>query len=201
MATAVAEARPTHAWSHADHPAARVLAEHFGFAPTRELLVLGRPTTDPLPEWEVPDRVEVRGFRPSDRDALIAVNGAAFAAHPEQGAMDVEDFGRRTSQAWFDPAGLLVAVDRGSGELLGFHWTKQHDSRVGEVYVVGISPAAQGRGLGRSLTLAGLHHLNALGVDEIILYVESDNAPALAVYRGLGFSTRETHVLYTRTLS
>ena len=39
------------------------------------------------------------------------------------------------------------------------------------------TPEAQGRGLGRALTLAGLRHLAARGVDEVLLYVESDNAP------------------------
>ena len=81
--------------------------------------------------------------------------------------------------------------------MLGFHWTKQHDARHGEVYVVGVAPAAQGRGLGRLLTLAGLHHLAGLGVDEVLLYVESDNAPAVAVYSRLGFE----HADATRTCS
>ena len=84
--------------------------------------------------------------------------------------------------------------------LLGFHWTKQHSPDLGEVYVVGIDPAAQGRGLGKLLTLAGLHHLAGLGVAEVLLYVESDNAPAVAVYSGLGFThaDADTHVMYRR---
>ena len=80
--------------------------------------------------------------------------------------------------------------------MLGFHWTKRHSARLGEVYVVAVAPEAQGRGLGKSLTLAGLHHL--AGVDEVLLYVESDNGPALAVYERLGFShaAEDTHVQY-----
>jgi mycothiol synthase len=71
----------------------------------------------------------------------------------------------------------------------------------GEVYVVGIDPAAQGRGLGKLLTLAGLHHLADRGVDEVLLYVESDNAPAVAVYSGLGFrhDDADTHAMYRRS--
>ena len=71
---------------------------------------------------------------------------------------------------------------------------------LGEVYVVGIDPAAQGRGLGRLLTLAGLHHLVAAGVDEVLLYVASDNLPAVHVYSGLRFThdERDTHVQYQR---
>ncbi len=103
------------------------------------------------------------------------------------------------AEPWFDPAGLLLAEDA-EGTLLGFHWTKQHDEHLGEVYVVAISPVAQGRGLGRLLTLAGLHHLVASGIDEVLLYTESDNAPAVHVYSGLGFEHRpeDTHVQYQR---
>jgi mycothiol synthase len=110
--------------------------------------------------------------------------------------MDLDNLARRMAEPWFDPAGLLVAEDE-SG-MLGFHWTKQHDARLGEVYVVGVAPGAQGRGLGKLLTLAGLHHLAGLGVDEVLLYVESDNAPAVAVYSRLGFghADADTHVQY-----
>jgi mycothiol synthase len=75
-----------------------------------------------------------------------------------------------------------------------------HDDRVGEVYVVGISPQAQGRGLGKALTLTGLHHLRDRGMREVILYVEADNAPAIAVYSGLGFThaDEDTDVQYAR---
>ena len=66
------------------------------------------------------------------------------------------------AEPWFDPEGLLLAEDA-DGTIVGFHWTKRHDAQQGEVYVVGIDPGAQGRGLGRLLTLAGLHHLWAPG--------------------------------------
>jgi len=39
-------------------------------------------------------------------------------------------------------------------DLVGFHWTKVHPDGVGEVYVVGVHPDAQGGGLGTALTLA-----------------------------------------------
>ena len=118
--------------------------------------------------------------------------------------MDEAGFAERCAESWFDPAGLLIAVDTASGAdgtMLGFHWTKIHDRDHGEVYVVGVSPASQGRGLGRLLTLAGLHHLHDRGVREVILYVESDNAPAIRIYRDkLGFThqQRDTHVMYRR---
>ncbi|GAW51803.1 MULTISPECIES: mycothiol synthase [unclassified Nocardioides] len=186
------------AWSHGDHPAAARLAATHGFERVRELRVMRRPTADPLPPLVVPADLTVRGYRPDDADEIVRINAAAFAHHPEQGAMDAAELAERMAEPWFDPAGLLVATD---GEaLLGFHWTKQHSPELGEVYVVGIDPTAQGRGLGKLLTLAGLHHLADQGVHEVLLYVESDNEPAIAVYSGLGFrhDAADTHVMYRR---
>ena len=196
-AAALAGDEPVSAWSHNDHPAAAVLAARHGLRRARELWVLRRPSSE-LPALVVPNGVTVRGYREEDRDEVLRVNAAAFAHHPEQGSMDADDLAARMSEAWFDPAGLLVA-DAGTG-LRGFHWTKQHSSDLGEVYVVAIDPAAQGQGLGRVLTLAGLWHLQGVGVDEVLLYVESDNTPAVHVYEGLGFThaPEDTHVQYRR---
>ncbi|MDP3894294.1 GNAT family N-acetyltransferase, partial [Nocardioides sp.] len=68
------------------------------------------------------------------------------------------------------------------------------------VYVVGIDPAAQGRGLGKRLTAAGLAHLARTGVPAVHLYVEADNSAAVALYTRLGFThaPTDTHVQYHR---
>ncbi len=199
---AAAAAGATSAWSHGDHPAAATLARKHGFVRARELWVMRRSASIPLGDVEVPAGVLIRAFTPGDEAEILRVNAAAFADHPEQGGMDATNLAERMAEPWFDPAGLLVAVedsDEDSDEdraMLGFHWTKRHSARLGEVYVVAVAPEAQGRGLGKSLTLAGLHHL--AGVEEVLLYVESDNRPALAVYERLGFShaAEDTHVQY-----
>jgi mycothiol synthase len=187
------------AWLHGDHPAARRLAARHGFDRIRELWVMRRPLSVPLPELTAPGGITLRGFQPGDEDELLRVNSRAFVGHPEQGAMDAANLAERMAEPWFDPAGLIVAVvgDR----MLGFHWTKEHSPSLGEVYVVAIDPEAQGRGLGRALTLAGLRHLQARGLQEVLLYVEADNAPALAVYSRLGFThaPADTHLMYGRS--
>ena len=190
---------PVDAWSHGDHPAAAALAKRFGFDRVRELWVMRRSLAEPLPE--LAGGPEVRGFRPGDEEELLRVNAAAFASHPEQGSMSAANLAERMAEPWFDPEGLFLAVD--GDRLLGFHWTKLHHYGEGEVYVVGIDPAAQGAGLGRALTLAGLHHLAAKGARRVHLYVESDNAAALRIYSGLGFTHTgsDTHTQYHRPLS
>lgn len=193
---------PLEAWSHGDHPAAGVLAARHGLHRDRELWVM-RLQLDGPDQVTVPDRddVVVRSYRPDDRDDVLRINAAAFAEHPEQGAMDSANLAQRMAEPWYDPAGLLLAVDADDPQRrLGFHWTKRHSSTLGEVYVVGIAPEAQGRGLGRLLTAAGVRHLAEEGAREVLLYVESDNDPAVALYSGLGFthSAVDTHVMYRR---
>ena len=184
-------------WAHGDLPGARALAAAEGFEPIRGLLKmrLDLAAAD-LPDVEIPAGVRIRGFQPGhDEDAWLRVNSRAFATHPEQGRWTRADLDARMSEPWFDPAGFLMAVDESSGELLGYHWTKAEDG-VGEVYVVGVDPAAQGRRLGSVLTLTGLHHLKAAGVPVVDLYVESDNEPALKVYTRLGFQRSALDVMY-----
>jgi mycothiol synthase len=190
------------AWSHADHPGAARIAARFGIPRERELRIMSRPTSLPVADAVVPPGVRVRTFLPSDEEALLAVNAAAFAHHPEQGHMSSADFRERVAEPWFDPAGLFLAVpedDDPDLPLLGFHWTKVHrdeDPPYGEVYVVATNPKAAGRGLGTLLTNVGLRHLATQRVDEVILYVDGDNDPAIAVYEGQGFTVVRTEVQY-----
>ena len=180
-------------WSHGDLPAAQALAATKHLERARTLLVLRLEMDAPPEPEQVPDAVTIRAFETDDIDAIVRVNGRAFASHPEQGAMDRADFERRAGSDWFDPAGLFVAVR--DGDIVGFHWTKVEDD-VGEVYVVGVDPSEQGSGLGTALTARGLRHLHESGLRTVDLYVEGDNDPALAVYRRLGFTEHARDVLY-----
>lgn len=186
------------AWSHADHPAAARLASRWGVPRARELRIMELAGDVALPEVMIPGGVTIRTFQPGDEETVLAVNAAAFAHHPEQGEMTLSDLRDRMAEEWFDPAGLLLAVGDDGG-LLGFHWTKEHHEEVpafGEVYVVAVNPKAAGRGIGTLLTSVGLQHLRDQGLDRVILYVEADNAPAIAVYERQGFAVLRAEVQY-----
>ncbi|ABD09828.1 acetyltransferase [Frankia casuarinae] len=195
-------------WAHGDLPAAAALATRLTFTRTRVLLQLRRPLAagTPLPDPRLPAGVTVRTFVPDQDDrAWLAVNAAAFADHPEQGRWTLDDLARRRAEPWFDPRGFFLAEH--DGALVGFHWTKVHETDqtpprnaqpgpIGEVYVVGVLPGAGGAGLGRALTLIGLRHLQAEGLDSVLLYVDEDNVRAVRMYTGLGFITYVRDVSY-----
>ncbi|MEU2549494.1 mycothiol synthase [Streptomyces roseolus] len=184
-------------WAHGGKPSARHLAQVLGLTLFRELRQLRRPLAPlDIPEPVLPEGVTIRTFVPGQDDAAwLAVNAAAFAHHPEQGALTQRDLDDRIAEPWFDPKGFFLAEK--DGELVGFHWTKVHaEERLGEVYVVGILPGAQGGGLGKALTATGLRHLAAQGLPTAMLYVDADNSAAVRVYEGLGFRTHEVDLMY-----
>ncbi|WP_407319284.1 mycothiol synthase [Isoptericola halotolerans] len=196
---------PLRVWAHGDLPAAQGLAAARGYESVRELLFLAFPldgSVDQASAAPVPrPGYRVRPFRPgSDDEAWVALNAQAFADHPEQGRLTVHDLHARTAEPWFDADGFLL-LEGPDGRLAGSVWTKvptdQPDGvRDGEIYAVGIDPAARGRGLGALLTDAGLHHLATVGCTRAVLYVDGDNAAALATYDRAGFERAAIDVQY-----
>ncbi len=191
-------------WAHGNGVAAQGLARRLGLVSRRELWQMRLDlTAAELPALIIPDGVRLRTYVPEVDDvAVLTVNNAAFSWHPEQGGWGPRELAERRAEPWFDPEGFFLAVD-GAEELLGFHWTKVHppegaEPAIGEVYVVGVSPQAQGRGIGRVLTLAGLHHLRAQTLSTVLLYVEGDNTAAVHTYTKLGFTKYHVDVAYGR---
>lgn len=188
-------------WAHGDLAPARLMADRAGMHRTRELWRMHRMLAAPPARPSYPPGVTVRQFVVGvDEKAWLALNAVSFADHPEQASVSAEGLGQRMAQPDFDPAGFFLAER--DGALLGFHWTKVHRTGelgpepVGEVYGLGVHPDAQGLGLGKALTLTGLRSLQSRGLREVILYVEGENAPAISVYTGLGFTRAAVDVIY-----
>ncbi|WP_034489923.1 mycothiol synthase [Actinomadura oligospora] len=186
---------PLRVWAHGDLPAAARLGESEGMTRSRVLFQMRKSADDPMIDVVPPPGVTIRTFRPGqDEEAWLEVNARAFATHPEQGQWTIDDVRAREAESWFDPEGFFLAER--DGRLIGFHWTKTHPDGLGEVYVIGVDPSAQGIGLGRTLTLTGLHHLRDRGVPAILLYVDEDNPGAVHLYETLGFARYAVDVMY-----
>jgi mycothiol synthase len=192
----------TRVWAHGNLDPARAIAAALGAKPVRELWQMNRSLQD-LPPAVIPAGIELRTYRgPADDAELLRVNNAAFSRHPEQGGLTPADIAERRSEPWFDADGLFLAVDERTHKLVGFHWTKVHLDRpgVGEVYVLGVDPGEQGAGLGRALTLVGLHYLAerlaAHPHPTVLLYTEADNAAAIRTYQTLGFEVSGIDTAY-----
>ena len=191
-------------WAYGALPASEAIAARRHSAPSRSLLQL-ELSLDNLPSTCLPAGYAIRTFDVRrDRDQWLTLHNAVFADHPENGTWSADDLDMRLRQPWFDAGDFLLAER--DGQLVGFNWLKRvpeapPDRPEGEIYIIGVGDSERGRGLGRALTLLGLHHLRAEGMRTCTLFVEADNAPALKLYWSLGFSTRHTHRCYTVPLA
>lgn len=196
-------------WAHGEQAVAGLWANAMGFRHMRTLWQMRRSLLAPLPQAVFTEDVVLRTFVPGqDDEEWVALNARAFAHHAEQGDWTIEDLHRRMTEPWFSIPGFLVAEDRETKKMLGFHWTKIHGfidepgrdnhvhDAIGEVYVVGVDPDLQGKGLGKALTLAGLHHLRSRGLVQSMLYVDATNTSAIKLYEALGFARWDVDVMY-----
>ena len=186
-------ARGARIWAHGQLPAAQALAAQAGMMPVRQLCRYTRALSD-LPQRRIPEAFTVRAFTEADAQAWLELNAAAFVDLPDQGGWTRADLDKRLQQPWFDADGFLLAFD--AEGLAGFHWTKVHHGSIGEVYVLGVAPRTQGSGLGSALTCAGLAYLKAQGLTDVMLYVDTSNSAAVAMYTRLGFSRADCDVQY-----
>lgn len=210
-------------WAHGDLPGARALAAAAGMERVRELLQLALDLTErpggertggsavvPAGEAGEADKADeageagegtgprVRTFRVGeDEEAWVRQNARAFADHPEQGRMTVEDLRAREKEDWFDPSLLWLVPSDDGARVLASMWVKVvpgEDS--GEIYVLGVDPDAQGRGLGSALTTRALDEMSRRGLRRATLYVEGDNVAARRTYERQGFRRAATDVQY-----
>ena len=191
-------------WAFGADDRSDAFAASVGFTPERELWQMRVP----LPLLETPHRpdgVRVRTFVPGcDEARWLEVNNRAFADDPDQGGWTEGMLRDRAAEPWFDPSGFLLAVDD-THAIVGFCWTKVHPPHppyepdaLGEIYVIGVDPSSQGRGLGRALVLAGLASLHERGIGMGMLFVDASNAPAIGLYKALGFRVSRVDRAYGR---
>lgn len=200
-----------YAWAHGALPGAVALAKRHHLVPVRELYRMHVQLDAPLTQPELPLGWSIRHFRRGrDEDALLRINAEAFSHHPEQGNLSLADLIARENEPWFHEQGLLLVeqsdLSGAPASIKAFHWTKidpqagaEQGTAVGEVYVVGVSPASQGMGLGKIVTIAGINWMLGQGVSEIELYVDSDNTGAVTLYKSLGFTLSSRDVMYKIT--
>lgn len=112
---------------------------------------------------------------PGDHAELVNL----FADHPDR----PDSFDRRQLEG-----GVFYGVREG-GRLIAAAGTHvvSHEAGVAAVGNVFTHPAARRRGHGRRASAAVVDELVRRRIPTIVLNVAMDNAPALALYRGLGF--------------
>ena len=204
-------ARPLSIWAHGDlpgfdraartprlHPGPRATADAPGSRRRRP-----RPAACPArrrPGAALPSRPRRAGVAGGSTHGPSRTTRSRAAGPPRTCSCARTSRGSTRPASSWPGAGIPTTAASCSGRT-GRRSTRRATSRdepVGEVYVLGVDPDAQGLRLGRALTDLGLAHLRARGLGQVLLYVEEDNTAAVRLYEGRGFTRFSVDVLWRR---
>ncbi len=126
-------------------------------------------------------RIIIDQVRRQEAEALVAIHGDAFAR-----AWSADDFTALIA----DRSIYALAIRRqpvfGHRSMVGFVLVRAVADEA-EILTIAVAPQGQGRGYGRRLMEEVLRRLYADGVAACFLEVDRANAPAVKLYRALGF--------------
>jgi mycothiol synthase len=185
---------------------ARSFTEKLGFESVRKVIQMRRSLFSPIQPFVLPEKYNIRNFNSkSDIEIFLKLNKESFVELPDQASWSRKDFELRMAENWFSETGFAL-LENESKKVIGFCWTKVHGQDhkhekddghqhlshghepIGELYVLGVHPSEQGKGLGKTLLLWGLNHLRRNGLDSAMLYVDSNNQKAIKLYEEVGFN-------------
>lgn len=147
-----------------------------GFEVEEELHLLAHEVRD-LPPATESERA-LRRARPSDRTAVLAVDGVAFPPFWRLDERGLEEAVRATPHARF-----RLAADP---DVFGYAVTGRAGRR-GFLQRLAVAPDRQSAGVGRALVLDGLRWLRRWRVERAVVNTQLQNERALALYESLGF--------------
>lgn len=139
-----------------------------------------------------PVRTErIEDFLETDFAAATALDHAAFATS-EGSAHERE---RSLREEWTRSWSRLRAARDPSGALVGFALSWHIEDEVQLLNIV-VSPNARRKGIGRALMDDLLAHARSTAAARVLLEVRASNAPAIALYEGLGFKSFNVRKAY-----
>lgn len=133
------------------------------------------------------DDVEILTYSPQFGDVFRTLNEAWIVEH-----FEMEDADRRMlddPQGYvIEPGGeILIARDRDTQEVLGTCALVNQGEGIGELAKMTVTGSARGRGIGKLIARAVVVRAREMGFTRLYLETNSRLAPALGLYKQLGF--------------
>jgi len=172
----------------ADSGRGKVL-EQAGFTKVRTYLDM-LWNMDELAELELPEGYSVLSFQTGDTPLLTQVQNDAFTGSWGFCPNTEEQIEYRTQMPNTSKDGILFLMEGNSPA--GYCWTVMvpaENGVRGVIGMIGVVPDYRGKGLSRHILQAGMKHLRSIGLAEIGLEVDGNNAPAVGLYKSAGFKT------------
>lgn len=187
----------------------KAIAERAGYRPIRWYFDMLRDLNQPLPDARLPDDLTVGPLAPDRYDDLRIV-------HNEHFAPDHWGSSPFTAELWqlavvsgegFRPEWSFLAIDP-SDRIAGYAISKVYEQdwtpngyRDAWTNILGVRRDQRGRGVGAALLALSMQTFKDAGMEYATIGVDADNPTgALALYTKLGYTKRQSHVLYSKEL-
>ena len=180
-------------------PAAQAFLHKRGFRVVRrhlQMSLAGYKGAPPQP----PQGFEIRHFGPDDAEGLCLLQNLAFAGSWGFRPNTVDEVRYIVNASPCHPEGVLFITE--GDRLASYCWTADDPVEKGKgcIRMMGVDPSYRGRGLGRSILVAGMDYLKGCGKTTIELTVDSRNTRAKNLYRSVGFKRKGTILWYQMDL-
>ena len=187
----------------------RALLESEGYRIVRYYHRMVRPLDEPIPDFPMPDGLELRPVTPDQYRAIWDASNEAFQDHWGFSQRPDEYFEWWQNEAIFNPSLWQVAWDVATGEVAGQIQTvidatenEAFQRRRGYTETISVRRPYRRRGLARAMIVESLRTLKAQGMTESALHVDSENVTgATRVYADCGFRVEVTRLAYRKPLA
>ncbi len=166
-------------------PAEALLARR-GFEHVRTHWQLRREFSTPT-ELAIPMGYALRRAQPGEVPVLAALQNQAFEGSWGYSPNTPGELHYDMYESGPQPFDALVLEAKGTITAYCLVRASTGPDEASFIGMVGTRPSAQGQGLGRAVTGAGIDHLLGLGAHRINITVDSENGAAIRIYEGLGF--------------
>jgi mycothiol synthase len=181
----------------------RNFAVEMGFIQARCFLGMTADLARPLKSLSVSGPVE--HFRAGDAALLATVQNRIFTGSwgfCPNSPNDIRYFFRQTQSKWQD-----ILMIRENVKIIGYSWLhpvveegKAFDRRKWRLHMFGIDPEFQGKGWGKKLFLDSLKYVSKKEGTSLELTVDSENTPAIHLFKSAGFKVKSREFWYAKDL-
>jgi mycothiol synthase len=187
----------------------RALLESEGYQVVRYYQRMVRPLDEPIPDFPLPDGLELRPVTPDQYRAIWDASNEAFQDHWGFSPRPDEYFEWWQNEPIFQPALWQVAWDVATNEIAGqvqtvidAHENEMFQRRRGYTETISVRRPYRRRGLARAMIVESLRTLKAQGMTESALHVDSENITgATRIYADCGFRVEATRLVYRKPLA
>ena len=181
----------------------RNFAVELGFFQARSFLGMEKDLIGSVER--VPESIDVEHFRAGDAAMLATIQNRIFTGSwgfCPNSPDDIRYFFRLTQSKWQD-----ILMIRENAKIIGYSWLhpviregKTIEKRKWRLHMFGTDPEFQGKGWGKKLFQASLEHLKKKGATSLELTVDSENTPAIHLYKSVSFRVKSREFWYEKDL-